>query len=106
MALEDTKFEIKHTEVVDKFLLLKWTDNSETVISLNVLRKNCPCASCSGEKDVLGNVFKGPTQKMSKNSYRLVSINPVGYYGICPVWGDGHKTGIFTFNYLKSLNDG
>jgi len=106
MALEDIKLEIKHTEVVDKFLLLKWTDNSETVISLNILRNSCPCASCLGEKDVLGNVFKGPTQKMSKNSYRLVSINPVGYYGICPVWGDGHKTGIFTFNYLKSLNDG
>ena len=105
MPMEDTKLEIKHIEVVEKFLLLKWTDNSETVISLNTLRNNCPCASCSGEKDVLGNIYKGPMQKMNKNSYRLVSINPVGYYGICPIWSDGHKTGIYTFNHLKLLND-
>ena len=106
MTLEDTKFGIKHIEVVNKFLLVKWTDYSETVIPLITLRDNCPCASCAGETDVLGNIYKGPTLKTDKNSYKLLSINPVGYYGMCPVWGDGHKTGIYSFNHLKSLDDG
>ena len=106
MPLEHTKLGIKRTEVVNKFLLVKWTDDSETVIPLNTLRDNCPCASCSGETDVLGNIYKGPTLKMNKNSYRIMSINPVGYYGIRPIWTDGHNTGIYTFNLLKSLEEG
>ena len=89
MALENKKNGIKQTEVVNEFLAIKWTDNMETVILLNKLRDNCPCASCSGEKDVLGNIYKGPPQKMNKNSYKIISIKPVGLYGIRPVWADG-----------------
>ena len=106
MSLANTKTGIKHTEVVNEFLLVKWTDGSETVILLKNLRKNCPCASCAGETDVLGNIYKGPTQEMNKNSYRIMSINPVGYYGIRPIWTDGHNTGIYTFDLLKSLEEG
>ena len=106
MSLANTKTGIKHTEVVNEFLLVKWTDGSETVILLQNLRENCPCASCVGETDVLGNIYKGPPQEMNKNSYRIMSINPVGYYGIRPIWTDGHNTGIYTFDLLKSLEEG
>ena len=106
MSLANTKTGIKHTEVVNEFLLVKWTDGSETVILLKNLRENCPCASCAGETDVLGNIYKGPTQEMNKNSYRIMSINPVGYYGIRPIWTDGHNTGIYTFDLQKSLEEG
>ena len=106
MSLANTKTGIKHTEVVNEFLLVKWTDGSETVILLKNLRENCPCASCAGETDVLGNIYKGPTQERNKNSYRIMSINPVGYYGIRPIWTDGHNTGIYTFDLLKSLEEG
>ena len=105
MALADTKTGIKHTEVVNEFLLVKWTDDSETIISLHALRDNCPCASCVGEKDVLGNIYKGPPQKMNKNNYRIMSVIPVGYYGLRPVWADGHNTGIYTYNLLLGLGD-
>ena len=105
MALENKKNGIKQTEVVNEFLAIKWTDNMETIILLNKLRDNCPCASCSGEKDVLGNIYKGPPQKMNKNSYKIISIKPVGLYGIRPVWADGHNTGIFTFNLLLALGN-
>jgi|TARA_B100000029_G_C17249712_1_gene842258 DUF971 family protein len=105
MSLARTNSGIKHTEVVNEFLLVKWKDESETVIPLSALRDNCPCASCSGEKDVLGNIYKGPPQKMNKNSYRIMSIKPVGYYGIRPVWADGHSSGIYTFALLVGLKN-
>jgi len=28
----------------------------------------------------------------------------VGNYAICPVWASGHDTGIYTFDYLRSLS--
>ena len=106
MSLANTKTGIRHTVVVNEFLLVIWTDGSETGFLLKNLRENCPCASCAGETDVLGNIYKGPTQEMNKNSYRIMSINPVGYYGIRPIWTDGHNTGIYTFDLLKSLEEG
>ena len=40
-------------------LAVKWNDEKESYIPLKLLRENCPCAFCSGEKDALGNVYKG-----------------------------------------------
>jgi len=36
---------------------------------------------------------------------RLESINAVGNYAISPRWADGHETGIYTFEYLRTLSE-
>jgi DUF971 family protein len=33
------------------------------------------------------------------------SIQQVGVYAIQIAWGDGHNTGIYTWDYLKQLSD-
>ena len=33
----------------------------------------------------------------------LVRFAVVGGYAIQPVWGDGHATGIYSFDYLKRV---
>ena len=99
------QLEIAHSELVNDFLLIKWTDETESIISFQTLRDNCPCASCAGETDALGNVYKGPEKLKSDSSYQLTQIEPVGYYGLRPHWGDQHNTGIFSFHVLKSLSD-
>jgi ATP-binding protein involved in chromosome partitioning len=35
---------------------------------------------------------------------RPLRIAPVGRYGIQISWTDGHDTGIYTFEYLRSLD--
>ena len=99
------KLEIAHSELVNDFLLIKWTDDSESIIYFQALRDNCPCASCSGETDALGNVYKGPEKLKSDSSYQLTQIEPVGYYGLRPHWGDRHDTGIYTFKLLIALDE-
>ena len=37
--------------------------------------------------------------------YKIKDIQIVGGYGIQITWKDGHNTGIYTWNYLKELND-
>ena len=84
-------------------LAIKWDDGSESFFSLENLRRHCPCAGCKGEVDVMGNVYKGPDQALDARAFRLVRVENVGSYAIKPVWGDGHATGIFSFDYLRRL---
>jgi len=53
----------------------------------------------------LGNLYKGPEQKLIESSYQISGIQPVGYYGLRPFWKDGHNTGIITGELLKELSD-
>ncbi len=102
--MSEKQLQIKQTEIVNDFLLIQWTDETDSVISLSRMRDNCPCAACEGEKDALGNIYKGPPQRMTEQSYQLKGLKPVGYYGLQPYWADGHNTGIYTISYLKILS--
>jgi DUF971 family protein len=95
---------IENFEIVNDLLLVSFSDQSESMVPLQVLRERCPCASCEGETDALGNLYKGSEQKLTALSFQVSGIQPVGYYGIRPFWKDGHNTGIYTGEKLKSLS--
>jgi DUF971 family protein len=84
-------------------LAIKWDDGSESYITLERLRRHCPCAGCKGEVDVMGNLYKNPERPIPTEGFRLVRLDHVGGYALQPVWGDGHMTGLYTFDYLKKL---
>lgn len=84
-------------------LAIKWDDGSEDFIRLETMRRSCPCASCAGEKDIMGNVYKGPDTPLTTDAFRLVRYATVGGYGIQPEWGDRHGSGIYDFHLLKRL---
>ena len=90
-------------ETVNDLMLIKWEDGLESYINLKVLREKCPCADCEGEKDVFGNIYKGDTKPMNENSFLLKGIQPVGYYALRPFWNDGHHSGIYSFEFLRTL---
>jgi DUF971 family protein len=85
-------------------LAIKWDDGAETFISLEKLRRGCPCAGCKGEGDIMGNLYKGPEQSLTELAFRLRSLTRVGSYAIQPTWGDGHATGIYSFEYLRQIS--
>ncbi len=84
-------------------LAVKWSDGTESFISLADLRRACPCAGCKGETDIMGNVYKNPPQPLTPKAFELVRLITVGGYAIQPVWADGHATGIYSFEYLKHI---
>lgn len=86
-------------------LAIKWDDGTESFISLQSLRRYCPCAGCKGETDVMGNVHKGPEIKLSPRSFEVLRIDTIGGYGLQPTWGDGHNSGIFPFAMLRKIAD-
>jgi DUF971 family protein len=86
-------------------LAIKWADGSESFIPLEKLRRACPCAGCNGEKDIMGNVYKGPEKPFTLFSFKLMRLQPVGTYAVQPFWADGHNTGIFAYDYLRKVAD-
>ncbi len=82
-------------------LAIKWDDGSESFVKLETLRRYCPCAGCKGERDIMGNLYKGPEKALSPQAFQLTRISMVGGYAVQPVWGDGHSTGLYSFDYLR-----
>ncbi len=92
-------------QTVGEELAIKWDDGSESFVRLENLRRHCPCAGCKGETDVMGNVYKLPERALPPEAFQLVRLASVGGYAVQPVWGDGHATGLFSFDYLRKVAD-
>jgi DUF971 family protein len=84
-------------------LAIQWEDGSESFVTLEKLRRHCPCAGCRGEVDVVGNVYKNPATPLNPAAFQLTRLTYVGGYALQPVWADGHGTGLFSFDYLKRM---
>ena len=101
---------IQHMRLLDlqpigKELALKWEGDPEQFVPLQSLRLACPCASCAGETDVMGNVSKGPEMKFTDASYRIKQIQPIGGYAFQFFWDDGHSSGLYSIEYLREVAD-
>ena len=95
---------IQDFEIVNDLLLVNFSDGSEAIVSLKRLRDECPCAGCAGETDAFGNVYRSAPQEKTNASYQVRQVMTVGYYGLKPIWGDNHNTGIFSANLLEKLS--
>ena len=90
-------------QVVGNQLALKWNDGGEQFITLDELRKACPCAVCIGEIDVLGQMHKGHSAPLNEASFQVNRLQMVGGYAVQIFWGDGHSAGLYSFDLLREM---
>ncbi|MBI2942971.1 MAG: DUF971 domain-containing protein [Candidatus Wallbacteria bacterium] len=91
-------------------LLIRWVDGHEAVFSFRHLRDKCPCAAC-GSKPSHGPKPAAPgglpmmpvLVKGAEGPADLVSLAPVGRYAVSFTFGDGHSSGIYSFEYLRGI---
>jgi DUF971 family protein len=83
-------------------LAISWSDGMEQFLPLEMLRHACPCAVCCGEPDVMGR-GETPLRNYKPGSFELRSYDFVGGYGLSLRWGDGHSTGIYSYQLLRKL---
>ena len=106
MALQIIGFELHP----DKGLLeLRWKDGQPTFHDFGELRRKCPCATCRTERDKLE--AKGPKGPMMLRvintpgpviaTAQILEVTPVGRYALAFQFNDGHKTGIYTYEFLN-----
>lgn len=93
----------KNIEQIGNELAIQWSDGSETFLPLRLMRTACPCAACGGEPDALGDVVR-PNVTYTAQSFELSGWNLVGGYALQPTWGDGHNTGIYSYEYLRRID--
>ena len=81
----------------EKRLRVTWDDGAVTEIDYRTVRGYCPCAGCQGHL-VREIVFKPPRGEVD-----LFVIEPVGHYALSFLWSDGHHTGIYRYEFLRTL---
>jgi DUF971 family protein len=90
-------------QVIGSDLAIRWENGTESFIPLAMLRRACPCASCAGEKDIFGNLYKGPDRPVTPTAEQIVRLVPVGGYAVQPIWADGHNAGLYSYEYLRRV---
>ena len=93
----------ENVQQIGNELAIKWDDGVESFITLESLRRHCPCAGCKGEVDIMGNLYKNPDRPYAANAFQLTRLEYIGGYALKPVWADGHATGLFAFDYLRRV---
>jgi DUF971 family protein len=93
---------------------IDWSDGHKSVFTNEYLRDECPCASCTGAHGTepqrsnyaaearAASPAANPFQ-MFKPKLRMDSIEEVGSYAIRIYWNDGHNSGIYSFDHLRSI---
>jgi DUF971 family protein len=75
-----------------------WNNGSTSVFTFEQLRAACPCAECRALQEK-----NDPLRRALMVSTGLESAQLVGNYAIQFIWDDGHRFGIYTWEYLSSL---
>lgn len=107
---------LRHRVEGDGTLWIDWDDGHQTSIDPGRLRSGCSCAQCREQREaaMAGRFAEGGSGgigdatepgALPPGSMRLVSIAPVGRYGLSPTWADGHRTGIYSWDTLRGLCD-
>jgi len=87
-----------------RLLLITWPDGHKSEYPWDGLRAACPCVTCRGGHENMG-LPPDPTVFDLKpaQSYELVGADLVGNYALQLLWADGHRYGLYTWEYLRGL---
>ena len=85
-------------------LCMRWSDGTQSRYDLNGLRRSCPCALCREAREQSNelSLLSGEAISATAEAQR---VDFVGRYGLRILWGDGHDQGIYTFDFLRQLDD-
>lgn len=98
------KFQPTRIERGSTRLEIRWKDSHRSELSYRRLREKCPCARCDATRSGKDPFHILPPDDFFQN-LQLVDIQRVGRYAVRLVWNDGHRTGIYTFQFLRELSD-
>ena len=80
-----------------RVLEISFSDGQTFRIPFELMRVYSPSAEVQGH---------GPGQEIlqtGKREVELAGLEPVGNYGVKPIFSDGHDSGIYTWDYLYQL---
>jgi DUF971 family protein len=89
---------------------ITWSDAHASHYDFAYLRQECPCAMCNDErlkKQAKGPqpapVLSSPALPMFKPRIAAKAAHAVGNYALQIDFNDGHATGIFSYDFLRTM---
>ncbi|MEM1067443.1 MAG: DUF971 domain-containing protein [Planctomycetota bacterium] len=92
-------------------IVITWDDGAQTHWTAQRLRDECPCATCrekrkgAAEKKEAKPTLLPVLSAAEARPLTIEAMRPVGSYAYNIRFSDGHNSGIFTFDLLRSAND-
>jgi DUF971 family protein len=86
----------------DQILEVSWPDGRVDRLPYHTIRSQCPCAGCRDEWT--GERILDP--KSIRPDLRLVGMENIGTYAVQFAWNDGHSSGLYTWETLRSIGGG
>ena len=84
-----------------------WSDGHASHYEFAYLREQCPCATCNDEREKKAELSTrapaAPALPMFKPKPRAQSAKSVGNYAVQIGFSDGHATGIYSYDYLRTI---
>ena len=82
-----------------------WADGHESLYELPALRRSCPCAGCSGDRDM--GLHRpgspGASTDLGHQQTTLADVQQLNRFGLQLIWADGHDDGLFSYALLRTL---
>jgi DUF971 family protein len=100
MAAADPPRNIRALRDAGRFEI-EWHDGAVQQLPFRLVRGRCPCAGCVDEltgRRVVGVEDVPP-------DVQPTAIELSGNYALKITWSDGHNTGLYRWDYLRSLNE-
>ncbi|MEM7698647.1 MAG: DUF971 domain-containing protein [Verrucomicrobiota bacterium] len=92
-------------QAVGDQIAIRWSDDREDFFPMDRLRALSPSAETQGETDLLGNPISGDQKGVDFTGVTINSWQLVGGYAILFHFSDGHKTGLYSYEYLRTIGD-
>ena len=89
-------------QAIGSEIAIAWSDGTETFFAMERLRAASPSAETRGEKDIFGQRHGGTEQTLFPGVV-VTGWEKVGNYAIRFDFSDGHRTGLYSYDYLVEL---
>jgi DUF971 family protein len=89
-------------QLIGNEVAIVWEDGAESYYPMEELRAVSPSAQNVGERDILGNQYGGDGPKKFPG-VTVLGWEIVGNYAIRFDFSDGHKTGLYSYDFLRQL---
>src|SRR3954470_15716130 len=100
--IRPTRLDLKR----DKQLEIDWQDGRKSVYPLSLLRSMCPCATCKEQREEQAQKKSRLNILPGNYSAPLTALHAelVGNYALRIDWSDNHRSGIYSFRYLRDIS--
>lgn len=89
----------------EQYIKIEWKDGHITKLNLFGLRKNCPCVTCRGGHDKMGQYEPELFRVKPTRIYKIDSAEAVGNHALKINWDDGHNSGMYKWELLRNMDE-